>query len=190
MLQCSSFIAHAGKLQAQIFVLYDSKNFSSYTALQLNKYLPYFPPVHVGQTVIALSNDEVKEILYHAKPNLWRKKMTKQGYNYLERSVQEMTSFFETRIENQEALAPPPNDQKPPKNKKRGSYKKHKASSYEESDKDPSEDEKSPSKKKFSQYHVNNSPSTDECTMLKALIKNDKSYKSKGFGKVSEETYT
>ena len=55
--------------------------------IQLNNYLPYFPPDCVGQMVTALPDDEVKEILYHAMPNLWRKKMTEQGYNYLDRSI-------------------------------------------------------------------------------------------------------
>ena len=68
--------------------------------IQLNSYLLYFPPDHVGQIVTALPDDEVKEILYHAMPNLWRKKMTKQGYNYLDRSIQKMSGFFATRVEN------------------------------------------------------------------------------------------
>ena len=33
--------------------------------------------------------------------------MTEQEYNYLDRSIQEMTSFFETRIEHLEAPTPP-----------------------------------------------------------------------------------
>ena len=34
--------------------------------IQLNNYLPYFPPDCIGQMVTALPDDEVKEILYHA----------------------------------------------------------------------------------------------------------------------------
>ena len=45
--------------------------------IQLNNYLPYFPPDHIGHMVTALPDDEVKEILYHAMPNSLRKKMTK-----------------------------------------------------------------------------------------------------------------
>ena len=55
--------------------------------IQLNNYDPYFPPDGIGQIVIALPNYEVMEILYHAIPNSWRKKMTKQGYNYHDRSI-------------------------------------------------------------------------------------------------------
>ena len=76
--------------------------------MQLNDYHPCFPPDCVGQMVTALPDDEVKEILYHAMPNLWRKKMTEQEYNYLDRSIQEISGFFETRIDNLETPAPPP----------------------------------------------------------------------------------
>ena len=51
---------------------------------------------------------EVKEILYRAMPNSWKKKMTEQEYNYLDRSIQEMSGFFEIRAENLETPAPQP----------------------------------------------------------------------------------
>ena len=58
----------------------------------------------------ALANDDVKEILYFAMPNTWRKKIIKQGYNYLDKSIQEISDFFKTRVENLEtpAAAPSP----------------------------------------------------------------------------------
>ena len=83
-----------------------------------NNHLPCFPPDCVGEMVTALSDDEVKEILYHAIPNLQREKMTKQGYNYLDRSIQEMSGFFETRVENLETSAPPPAVRSLPRKKK------------------------------------------------------------------------
>ena len=49
--------------------------------MQLNNYLPYFPPDCIRQMFTALPDDEVKEILHHAMTNSWRKKMTEQGYN-------------------------------------------------------------------------------------------------------------
>ena len=55
--------------------------------IQPNNYLPFFGPDHFGQMVTALSGNEGKEIIYHGIYNLWRKKMTKQGYNYLDRSI-------------------------------------------------------------------------------------------------------
>ena len=43
--------------------------------IQLNTYLPYFPPDRPGQLVTSLPDDDIKEILYHAMPNMWKKKM-------------------------------------------------------------------------------------------------------------------
>ena len=34
--------------------------------------------------------------------------MTEQGYNYLDKSIQEMSGFFETSVENLETPGPPP----------------------------------------------------------------------------------
>ena len=62
--------------------------------IQLNNYLLYFPPDYIGQMVTALPDDEVKEFLYYVMPNSWRKKMTEQGYDYLDRSIQEMSGFL------------------------------------------------------------------------------------------------
>ena len=38
--------------------------------LQLITYLAYFPPDHSGQSVSPFSEDVVKEIIYHAMPNM------------------------------------------------------------------------------------------------------------------------
>ena len=68
--------------------------------IQLNTYLPYFPPDRPGQLVSSLPDDDIKEILYHAMPNTWKKKMVEQWYNYSDHPTHSMTKFFETRIEN------------------------------------------------------------------------------------------
>ena len=150
--------------------------------IQLNNYFPYFPPDWVGQMVPALPDDEVKETFYHAMPNLWRKKMSKQECNCLDRSIQEVSGFFQTRVENLETPAPLPAARS--LTRKRRNSKKQKAVSFEDSDKDSSSnDKKPPSKKKFCQYHGKCSHSTDKCTTLKALIKKAKSNKSKGYWK-------
>ena len=119
--------------------------------MQLNKYLPYFLQDCAGHMVKALPDDEIKEILYHIIPNSWRKKMTEQGYNYLDRSIQEISGFFERRVENLETPAPPPAVKSLLREMKKS--KKGKAVSFEESDKDSSDDKKRPSKKTFCQYH-------------------------------------
>ena len=40
-------------------------------------------------------------------PNMWKKKMIEQGYNYLDGPIHAMAEFFETRIENLEKSIPP-----------------------------------------------------------------------------------
>ena len=89
--------------------------------IQLNTYLPFFPPDHPGQLVISHSDDDIKEILYHTIPNTWKKKLIEQGYNYLDGHIHSRTEFFEKRIENLEKSIPPSvhsrNNRK--KNKKR-----------------------------------------------------------------------
>ena len=117
--------------------------------IQLIDYLPYFPSDCVGQMVTVLPDDEVKEILYHAMPNSWRKIMTKQGYKYLASSIQEISGFFETRVENLETPEPPAAVRSLTRKKQKKHSKKKKADSFEYSDEDSSEDNKPPSKKKF-----------------------------------------
>ena len=68
--------------------------------IQLNTYLPYYPPDCPGQLVTSLADDDIKEILYHVMPNTWKKKMEEQGYSYLDGHIDSMAGFFETRIEN------------------------------------------------------------------------------------------
>ena len=91
--------------------------------------------------------------------DLWRKKISKQGFNYLDRSIQEMAGFFETRAENLETSALLSALRSLPRKKKNS--KKRKAVSFEDSDKEFSDNEKPVSKKKFCQYHAKCSHSTD-----------------------------
>ena len=93
--------------------------------IQLNHYLPYFLPDCVGQMVKPLP-DEVKEILYYIMLNIWMKRKIKQGHNDLDRSIQAMSGFFETRVENLEVSAPKPTVNMRPRKKKKGNLKKQK----------------------------------------------------------------
>ena len=57
--------------------------------VQLNNYLPYFPPNCMELIVKAISDDKVEGILYRKMLKLWRKNMNKQGYNWLKGTSQE-----------------------------------------------------------------------------------------------------
>ena len=88
--------------------------------VQLNNSLPYFSLDSVGQIVTA------REILYNAMPNLLKKKMTKQRYNYVDMSFQEMSGFIETMVENIETPALPAAVRSLTRKKKKKNSKKRK----------------------------------------------------------------
>ena len=77
--------------------------------IQLNTYLPRFPPDCPGQLFLSLPDDDIKEILHHTMQNLWAKEMVGRGYSYLDgldSPIQFMVRFFEVRIENLEKSIP------------------------------------------------------------------------------------
>ena len=111
--------------------------------------------------------------------------MIKQAYNYLDMSIQEISGFFESRVENLETPAPPTAirslTRKIPIKGKPSPLRKTKF---------PQTTRNLQARKKFCQYHGKCSHSTDKCTTLNALIKKAKSSKSKGYGKGGKKTYT
>ena len=141
---------------------------------QLNAYLAYFPPDHSGQLVSPLSEDKVKEIIYHTMPNTWKKKMVEPGYNYLDGSIQSKTEFFKTRIENLERF-----DSKKDSNKD----EEHKANKKRKHFKDNVSDGKSytgtETDKKYCQYHGTCRHHSNKCAYIKFLVKKEKPKKQK-----------
>ena len=109
--------------------------------------------------------------------------MIEQGYNYLDRSIPEMSGFFETRVENLETPALSPAVRFLTRKKKQKNSKIRKALSFEDS-------KEVPQTTKFCQCHGKCSHTMDECTTLKALMKKGKSNKSKGYRKGDEKLYT
>lgn len=146
--------------------------------LQLNAYLAFFPPDRQGQVVEPLPEDDIKEILYHAMPNTWKRKMIEQGYNYLNSSIQQMTEFFETRVENLEKFDSKKESKKHQggnSNHKKNKKRKHSNSSVSESRNSQS----SETGKKFCQYHGTCGHTTNECTLVKTLVQKEKLKKFK-----------
>ena len=66
----------------------------------MNAYLEEFPPYTEGQKTAPLPADEILDIIYHSMPITWKNKMIKQGFNYADSTIKEMTDFYETRVEN------------------------------------------------------------------------------------------
>ena len=83
--------------------------------------------------------------------------MTEQRYNYLDRSIQEMSGFIETMVENLETPSPQQVIRSLTRKKKKKNSKKGKAIFFEDSDDDSSDDKKFLNKK-------------NEFTTLKALL--------------------
>ena len=110
--------------------------------IQLNKYLPYVPPDNSGQLVASLPDDNIKEILHHAMPNMWEKKMVEEGYNYLDSPIHSMTEFFEIMIENLEKSIPLSVPSRNNKKSKKGPKKKKFVTSGISKDEDSEEEQK------------------------------------------------
>ena len=62
--------------------------------IQLNTYLPYFPPDRPGQLVTSFPDDDIKEILYHAIPNMWKRRI---GIQLLRRSYPFYGKIFQDK---------------------------------------------------------------------------------------------
>ena len=120
----------------------------------------------------------VKEILFYSTPDLWHKRMTEQGYNYIDdaMTLHHMADFFETRCENLEVK---PTGKKSSKDSKKPS-KKHKAVQFATSDEESSEDEK-PKKtnKLYCLHHRRCGHTSERCSVLKDLVKQSKKKKAK-----------
>ena len=102
-----------------------------------------------------------------------------QGYNYLDGSIQAISEFFENRIQKLEPTAVSTvsrKSNKKPRNKK--SSKKRKATTFKDSEEESSEEEKT-DKKRFCKFHSMCTHTTDECAILKTLIKQAKNKRPK-----------
>ena len=108
------------------------------------------------------------------------KKMVGQGYNYLDGPIHSMAEFFETRIEHLEKSIPSSVLSRNNKKRKKGSKKRKLMTFNDSGDKDLDQRH---TEKKFCQYHGTYGHTTDQCTILKALVKLTKQKKSNQFDK-------
>ena len=65
---------------------------------QLKMFLLYFPPDHPDHLITSLPDNDIKKILYQARPNTLEKKMVEQGYKCLDGHIHAMAKFFETAL--------------------------------------------------------------------------------------------
>ena len=69
---------------------------------ELNVYLEEFLPGTKGQETTPLPADEIMDIIYLSIVTTWKHKMIEQGFIYADSAINEMSDFFETRVDNLE----------------------------------------------------------------------------------------
>ena len=128
---------------------------------EINKYLESFPPFKGKNQVIP--NDEILEHLEFAIPNSWQKQMVLQGFNTLERTMEDFIEFCE-RLEFSESIYDSSHSH---------TGQKARAKSGDEKSDSKVSAEKGHSKKRKTQFYClyhgeNTTHDTNDCKVLKA----------------------
>ena len=147
--------------------------------LELNGHLDKFPEETTNVTPTILENDEIKDILHHACPKSWQDQMTTLGFNFPEKSIEDMVEFCERFEQIEDDVIP---KKKKSSRKESSSFsskkttRKRKTVSFNSSSSssdDSSEDEKF----KWCKYHGKCAHTTDECEDIERMCKEDKKRK-------------
>jgi len=147
--------------------------------LELNGHLDKFPEETTNVTPTILENDEIKDILHHACPKSWQDQMTTLGFNFPEKTIEDMIEFCERFEQIEDDVIP----------KKKKSSRKESSSSLSKkttrkrktvslsssssSSDNSSEDERF----KWCKYHGKCAHTTDECEDIERMCKEDKKRK-------------
>jgi len=147
--------------------------------LELNGHLDKFPEETTNVTPTILDNDEIKDILHHACPKSWQDQMTTLGFNFPEKTIEDMIEFCERFEQIEDDVIP----------KKKKSSRKESSSSLSKkttrkrktvslsssssSSDNSSEDERF----KWCKYHGKCAHTTDECEDIERMCKEDKKRK-------------
>ena len=108
--------------------------------------------------------------------------MVEQGYNYLDGSIQHMTKFFKTKIENLEMF-----DTKKDSKKKQHNKSNKKRKYFNNYVSDGKSSQGTQTGKMFCQYHGTCGHSTNKFTLVQTLVQNEKLKKQKV---IKERKYT
>ena len=147
--------------------------------LELNGHLDKFPEETTNVTPTILEDDEIKDILHHACPKSWQDQMTTLGFNFPEKTIEDMIEFCERFEQIEDDVIP----------KKKKSSRKESSSSLSKkttrkrktvslsssssSSDNSSEDERF----KWCKYHGKCAHTTDECEDIERMCKEDKKRK-------------
>ena len=137
--------------------------------------IPWLPPFGLGQQADQrLAMDEVAEIIFYGIPNSWKKQMTLQGFDPIERGLHSFIEFCERLEESEDfdAVAKKPEATKKGGSKKKGGNSKNSTSEG---------------------YYCmrcgkDKKHNTDECRVLKAMVR-DGGAKPNGNGKHGNKSW-
>ena len=145
--------------------------------LALNDELGLLPPY--GGAAQRLSGDEMLDIILFGTPKSWQKEMDRQGFDPMEKTIQEVVDFME-QIETSEDTEihtkDDDGDKKPAAKKKKGTSSKSKTSSS--------------NGKKNCMLHGWGNHSTEECHAIKAQVAKMDNGDSKAVAKSHNKTWS
>jgi hypothetical protein len=141
--------------------------------------IPHLPPnFNVNQS---LPDDEISEIMLHAVPSSWTKKLMEQHRNYDEMTPMQLLNEFE-KYEATEETPKPKSDDKGKKSSKKG--KGNDGQSVNRSDNNNNNNNNNNNKasgkgKKFCLYHKhNNTHTTEQCKVLQGMVDSNQDNRS------------
>ena len=122
------------------------------------------------------------DIIYHSMPTTWKNKMIKQGFNYADSIIKEMTDFFGTRVENLEHKEDKKKSSAATKKSKKF-LKKRKREDSDSSVVESSEESTKASRptRKYCILYGKCSHSTNNCKDLRVMVIKHKQKKKKPF---------
>ena len=148
--------------------------------LELNGHLDKFPEETANVTPSILETDELKDILHHACPSSWQDQMTKLGFNFPDKTIDQMIEFCE-RFERIEDDVIPKKKKSSRKESSSSSSKKttrkRKKVSFSTSSSDSSDESSDDGKFKWCKYHGKCAHTTDECEDVERMCKEAKKRK-------------
>ena len=148
--------------------------------LELNGHLDKFPEEVPNVAPTILENDEIKDILHHACPKSWQDHMTQLGFNFPDKTIEDMIEFCE-RFENTDDDVIPKKKRSTKKesssSSKKTTRKRKKVTFNSSSSNDSSDESSTEAKFTWCKYHGKCAHTTDECEDVERMCKDAKKRK-------------
>jgi hypothetical protein len=139
---------------------------------KINEYLPLFPALGNGNTPTALDDEELHELLHDALPKVgYQDVMQRHDYDPTQDDFHKFVDWIERRCEpfDNKGSNEPAQEKQPPR--KNGNNKRKSATQPESGEgKTTTNPHKRP--RKYCLYHKHSDHTSEECKVLKGLVKN------------------